>query len=635
MADRCYSFEPVGIQRIPRAWERIPKTAFARRRKGRKLWKRQISRGVEVRDLYPKAQDSAPSIKRLRLAHLRSTSCEHSLGDKPSQYFATLLEQDVKTPRRKCTISWVMRAVANIISYPLGKPPQRKSLRNISSVHRVIPNSSTRPSTNQASPVRRREHGAAIASEAHEPAVPSNIERVRSMQGNGEEDVAMGILSSNNQTQERDHDRVPVRAEHDECDKAAASVSGLHSPTKQDLESLRTMIIINDEGPSGESVQTGKLVSNKVLHNLVPRRSSRRLSIQNDVSEIVKTPECRQSRLSRRPPERNSLNAANEKPKSGQQTLETEGDRLHQLQSPDHVGLEEITSGNAVLQKRSQASPTSDQCLDSSCQNRNQGCLLARTTSRTRVSDDTTMLRDFLSRAQARKAATTATGLTASLPPLEVRKGSPRKVLGRLDNNSPCSTRSQTPSTPPDCSRPDVAEELDEDGDESRTPPPSRRRSSRKRLPASTKSCTTATSFIPVRRADGVGQVKLPRSEAQELAIITRTNTRRNKGDSKFPRIRLETIGSSDPSTNAIAVPDKRAKSAKMVNWRDDNLVRYYTQIHGLGEESELRGTVEEPGSASRRVENLNGTPKSKKLTRDPTRAHDTPRPRRRGKSRA
>ena len=110
MAEGCYDFEPVNVQRIPRAWERIPKVAFARRGNGRKLWKRHVSRVAEVRDLYTKAEDSAPSIKRLRLAHSRSTSCERSLENKSSQYFATSLEQNVKTPRRKCTILWIVRA---------------------------------------------------------------------------------------------------------------------------------------------------------------------------------------------------------------------------------------------------------------------------------------------------------------------------------------------------------------------------------------------------------------------------------------------------------------------------------------------------------------------------------------------
>ena len=123
MTEECYEFEPVNLQRMPRAWERIPKAAFARRRKGRKLWKRHMSRVVEVRDLYTKAEDSAPSIKRLRLAHAQSTSGERSLESKPSQYFATSLEHNVKTPRRKCTIPWIVRAVFHTNVVPIRKTP--------------------------------------------------------------------------------------------------------------------------------------------------------------------------------------------------------------------------------------------------------------------------------------------------------------------------------------------------------------------------------------------------------------------------------------------------------------------------------------------------------------------------------
>ena len=521
-------------------------------------------------------------------------------------------------------------------------------------MNRVLPNSSTRNSTYQASPVRLREQGAVVESEVQEPAALPNFERDKSIQASSDNEVPLGILYTSNQTQEEGADRISVHLEHDGRGRAAGLVPGQHSPLMRDLGSPSTAVVTADESSSGQSVQAYNIDSNKVLYSLVPRRSSRRLSIQNDEGEVVKTQECGLGHLTRRASERIPLETGNEKAMSGQSRPETEGDQCNQLQILDHIGLEEILADSAVLPTRSQASPVSEHGLDRSCQGRRIGFaeavakesqssptkhMLASTRSGTRFSDDTTMLRNFLSRAQARKAATAIIESTASLQPLGARRRSPRKVLGRLDNNSPCSTRSQTPSTPPDCSRLDVAEELDDNRNEARTSPPSRRRSSRKRFPASPKSCTTIPSFIPVRRADGVDAVKLQKSEAQELAIITRTNTRLNKGQSKFPRIRLETLGSSDPVTNAVAVPRKRSKGAKMVNWHDENLVRYYAQVHDLGQESELkRGKEADAGSGTRRVRNLgagNGTPKSERLTRDPTLTHDTPRPRRRGKSRA
>ena len=473
-------------------------------------------------------------------------------------------------------------------------------------MNRVIPDSSTRRSIDQTSPVRTREQGAVIESEVQKPSALSNFERYESMQGSGHKEVPRGILYTNNQTQEKDTNRIPVRLEHNERGRTGRLVAGLHPLPKRDLESPSTAGLTTDQCWSCESDQTSNIESNKVLCSLVPRRSSRRLSNQNDAREIVKTQECGRGHLSRRATERNPLDAADEESMSGHPRPERERDRLNQLQSSDHIGLEEILAGSVT---RSQASPSSEQGLDS-------------------------MLRGFLSRSQARKAAI---GSTVSSQPFEARRRSPRRVLGRLDNNSPCSTRSQPPSTPSNCSKLDVAEDLDENRDES-NPPSSRRRSSRKRFPAPPKSYTTIPSFIPVRRPDGVDPVKLQKSEAQELAIITRTNTRRNKGHSKFPRIRLETIGSNDPSADAITVPEKQTKRAKTVNWHDDNLVRYYAQVHDLGQELDLKGGKKEEatGSGIRRVRTLeavNGTPKSKKLTRDPTLTHNTPRPRRRGKS--
>jgi hypothetical protein len=111
----------------------------------------------------------------------------------------------------------------------------------------------------------------------------------------------------------------------------------------------------------------------------------------------------------------------------------------------------------------------------------------------------------------------------------------PRKALAAVDSNSSSPKKSQEianrPGTPPGKQKLGTSE-FDEI-DEGVVEPISIRRSARVRVPAPQKLPLGTPSFIPVRRPDGTEPVVLQKSTAQELAIITRANTRRNKGQSK------------------------------------------------------------------------------------------------------
>ncbi|KAI9046717.1 hypothetical protein LZ554_009455 [Drepanopeziza brunnea f. sp. 'monogermtubi'] len=154
--------------------------------------------------------------------------------------------------------------------------------------------------------------------------------------------------------------------------------------------------------------------------------------------------------------------------------------------------------------------------------------------------DDTDMLRDFLTRVKANKAAQAKTSIPKrkrSLPhspiqiPLEtvpaVSSPSSPKATEDFDTSlpapSPAKRRKRSHMSSPSPKG------------EDNTEPKSIRRSGRTRLPI--KAAPLAPSFIPVRRIgqDGESTVTLRRSEDKELAALTKMNTRKNKGAAQHP----------------------------------------------------------------------------------------------------
>ena len=256
--------------------------------------------------------------------------------------------------------------------------------------------------------------------------------------------------------------------------------------------------------------------------------------------------------------------------------------------------------------------------------------LPSRTTrSGARFSDDTNLLKDFLNRAQARKLAKDGK-IPAHGPPEIPPRRSPRKVLAEVDSNSPSPQRSKDlatrPGTPPGKQRMDAF--AFDDVDELTAEPTSCRRSNRTRLPTAPKAPPGAPSFIPVRRADGTDPVILPKSIAQDLAVQTRANTRRNKGQSKPPSVALQTLTAetAELAANRVHARDK----CKSVGW-DEKLVYYY---QGAPEVAEDEGK-EEKRPKIRRLRGLgasNGTPAPKRAV-DSGVPQSLPAPRRRGRA--
>jgi hypothetical protein len=212
--------------------------------------------------------------------------------------------------------------------------------------------------------------------------------------------------------------------------------------------------------------------------------------------------------------------------------------------------------------------------------------------------EDAALLSEFLSRAQAKRAANAA---MAGEERSEIRQkkegqvlGSPavqsRRALEELDVNSP-SIKPST-STPVKAERlpesPDAAGPTDEINQSIASPTVARRRSSRTKPTEQTRSLRPAVpNQIPVRRANGTEFVFLQRTEAQELALATRKNTRRNKGNALLPRYLLQAIVKQerkDETTQPFAHIEgkdesrqsrKHATGPKQVCWNEDQLVEY------------------------------------------------------------
>ncbi|KAL6717601.1 hypothetical protein ACLMJK_005516 [Lecanora helva] len=300
------------------------------------------------------------------------------------------------------------------------------------------------------------------------------------------------------------------------------------------------------------------------------------------------------------------------------------GDSLPDAPVDQDEEIKRIDEANKIL-----AETELEQAMESAEARNAQRDLPHRTTrSGTRFSDDTSMLRDFLNRAQASKAAKTPViaPLDAPKPQISPRR-SPRKAHGSHKGTSStpqrCKDNIHRPGTPPEINKADILEP--DDAEEITATPTSCHRSTRKRVPAPSKAPPGAPSFIPVKRADGGDPVVLQKSQAQELAMVTRANTRRNKGQSKPPLVALKDLPKEASEDSSAA--RERVEKGKAVGWAE-KLASYH----------DAKGKLEEAEDAKPRVRRMrglgstNGTPAPKKTAAVVDASNGTPAPKRRGK---
>ncbi|KAF2154025.1 hypothetical protein K461DRAFT_292709 [Myriangium duriaei CBS 260.36] len=255
---------------------------------------------------------------------------------------------------------------------------------------------------------------------------------------------------------------------------------------------------------------------------------------------------------------------------------------------------------------------------------------------RPRISDDTAILHAFLSRAAASKKPTIARreSLTNRRDSGMVRQAlaSPAKpeVLAELDTNSPLPQKAARPEAGEESSESLAATEkprlpckvIDEQEDEKPA-----RRSSRSRVKPSllldqiTAPAKAAPNKITIRGP--MDAVPLKRSEVQELAAQTRSNTRKNKGQSVMPLVRLSKLA-GEPLVDEDKVETDSESNGQGKNVRWDETLEYFSKAPEEASEAD-------PSSNGSQEEQANEAPSSPNKSRSSRRAKivkpDTPTP--------
>ncbi len=225
--------------------------------------------------------------------------------------------------------------------------------------------------------------------------------------------------------------------------------------------------------------------------------------------------------------------------------------------------------------------------------------------------EDTEYLQAFLTRARAKKATRNLLNSPGQISK-ENQKPTPpspqtrsRTVLAALDRNSPSPTKTRKLDMSIDKFEPNQSTFSDV-----RTISPVRKSSRTRMLQPQRHQPATPSSF-PFRRSNGTEFVFLQKTEAQQISIATRSNTKRNKGDAMHPRKKLEALSSQqEPSPAKTA---RRKRHAKRVLWNED-LVYYFGAEELQASDVPLEQTeAKTPVKRSRRLAPGKGTPAPKK----------------------
>ncbi|KAF2874528.1 hypothetical protein BDV95DRAFT_334926 [Massariosphaeria phaeospora] len=263
------------------------------------------------------------------------------------------------------------------------------------------------------------------------------------------------------------------------------------------------------------------------------------------------------------------------------------------------------------------------------------------------LDDDTALLKDFLNRAATSKANKVVP--IARRESLQNRRdsgairdalASPRKVLQDKDPNSPSKydndatlDLSQTltlymDSQPPGSPTQEQADT--EDAEDTKSGRNSRRssRMRKSRLPALASTILQMqTPKISIRRADGGEPIVLKRTEAQELGLMTRSNTRKNKQGCLGVALRLLKLD-TEPLPTSVDEPARELKPGKKhVRWNSqlehfqegtDTVANMLAEAESLATPDELSAAnpVSTPSAKPRAKQSRdkNSTPKIRRV---------------------
>lgn len=247
------------------------------------------------------------------------------------------------------------------------------------------------------------------------------------------------------------------------------------------------------------------------------------------------------------------------------------------------------------------------------------------------LDDDTALLKDFLNRAAASKAEKAAV-MTHRRESLQNRRdsdvirhalSSPRKALEDKDPNSPSKydnelTLDLSQTLTLSINRTNLASPTADaaEGEEATNEKSLRgsRRSSRTKksrlpAPASAAQAQTQTSKIAIRRADGTEHVVLKKSDAQELSLLTRANTRKNKQGAFGITVTLMKLSADAANLPPLDDSTRELVIGKNIRW--DEQLAYYQENPETVAEAESLATPDELGMPEP-VSTPSAKPKSK-----------------------
>jgi len=212
--------------------------------------------------------------------------------------------------------------------------------------------------------------------------------------------------------------------------------------------------------------------------------------------------------------------------------------------------------------------------------------------------EDAELLNNFLSRAKAKRAAkaqepetdeTEKSSTPEDSPDAECATPRARRALEDLDTNSPSPVKAQVSPLKGEIIADDETPDLltkknhqDNVDDEQAPANNACRRSTRVKAPS--VEAPSARNKISLRRAKGTEFVFLQRTEAQELALATKRNTRNNRGQSVMPKYALETLAlqTEIPEATESARPGRKPRKGpsgrqtrKNVSWNEERLAAY------------------------------------------------------------
>ena len=232
--------------------------------------------------------------------------------------------------------------------------------------------------------------------------------------------------------------------------------------------------------------------------------------------------------------------------------------------------------------------------------------------------DDNDFLYGFLRRARARKDVAeraTPSPIKQSAPQRSTTDPSPhpgpgqsRKALEPIDSNTTCPTKGTKPEVKMTSESEKAQAHKASAG--SLSPEGSRMRT---RFPRPQRKAVAAPTTIPVRQANSTELVLLQKTEAQQVALATRNNTKRNRGEAVMPKVKLQTLSQQQCSPTKSP---RHKRNSKGVSW-DERLAylgREHKQI-GLREKADVgHEEVKPKGKQMRRLGASNGTPAPKRV---------------------